>query len=327
MAQTSLNAAVRLSLAALFKEDGMRLSSHELSLFLKESLKLPHEMRLLLLLLAMDTTSSDLQMLLQQNLKQMIEQHTPLAVSLEDIQALLDKNTKEAKEKLMKLLQANQISQTQAAQQLAELTSGLGKLGEKIKASPQEALETLMLLYIPWYPLAAQQKLELSFEFGGGGEAAGEKDISVVIFLETNTLGRFKIVVYELEPLQVGVRLFHEDAAKYLLPTLEDDLNEKLAAEGLPAAIVDAEQVQSGPGFKSPSAATAHAQTDPGTSPISDKDPATAGFKGLTRQADQKQITIQPGEHVSLLVLNSAYTVVRLILEADEQNRLLQKKA
>lgn len=113
------------------------------------------------------------------------------------------------------------------------------KLSTKVKESPQHATETLMLLYLPWYPLQNQQKLELGFGLGEGAEDEDveNKEASVILYLDTNSLGRFKLVVEEADPLQVIAKVFHQDAGKGITTQLKEGLNEFLAQEGLPAAI------------------------------------------------------------------------------------------
>lgn len=320
----------KLPLSALFGNESLLMNPQELSQFLKDSLQLPKELRLALLMLAMESSPKELKPLLDQGLKQIIEQQaTQLSVPVEDLQNLLNQNTKEATEKLMKLLQGNQMSQTRSGQQIAELVVSLGKLGEKIKLSPKDAMETMMLLYIPWYPLAAQQKLELSFEMGEGGEEGGDRDVSVVLYIETNSLGRFKLVVKELEALQLLVIVMHEAFVKELMPRLEKQMNGMLAEDGLPACyfeseVIRAEKVAEVMAEGGVSSASGHGgATSESLDP--DMDPATAGFKQATRRPDQKQINIQAGDRVSVLVLNYAYALARFIFEADEENRVLQK--
>lgn len=329
--QQSILREPRLPLSALFQNESLRLNPREISQFLKESMKLPQEIRLTLLMLALESSPQEIQSQLDQGLRQLLEQNlNQLSIPVDELQALLGKNTQEAQEKMMKLLQAS--SQTQSGQQIAELMVTLGKLGDKIKASPQDAMETLMLLYIPWYPLTSQQKLELSFEMGEGSGEDGEKDVSAIVYLETNTFGRFKIVVMEVDRLQVLVKIYHEQHARDLMPILEEELNNMLAQDGLPAAMFDTETIRPEqmdevippPG----SASQGEAVNPPGPASEPEKpqyDGTTAGFKRATRQPDRKQITIQPGEHISLLVMQCAYFLARLIFEADEASRLLQK--
>lgn len=316
----------KLPLSMLLSTESLRLPPQEASLFLKETMKLPNEIRFFLLMLALESSPAELKSFLSQNLKQLIEENLGhLTVPMEEVQELLAQATKEGAGKLIRLLQGSSASQTRSGQQLIDMAATLGKLSEKVKASPTEALETLMLLYIPWYPLATQQKLELSFEMGEGEGEGGERDVSMVIFLETNTLGRFKIVVQEVDPLQVVVKIAHENVAKEVIPHLETQLNEFLANEGLPAAVFDAECIHP----QQLEETTALLEEKPEQAlpegPEPEQSPAVAGFKKATRQSDHKQITVQPGNHISLLVVNCAYTLARFIFEADEKNRLLQK--
>lgn len=51
-----------------------------------------------------------------------------------------------------------------------------------------------------------------------------------------------------------------------------------------------------------------------------------AGFKGATRRDDNKQISAQQGERVSMLVLNCAYELAKLIFAEDGAGTTLQAK-
>jgi hypothetical protein len=317
----------RISLALLMSNDSLKLNSQEVSQFLKESMKLPQDMRFLLLMLALESSPEEAKSQLKQGLKQLIEENVnQLSIPVDDLQALLGKNSKEAQDKMMKLLQAESLGQTRNGQQITELVASLGKLAEKIKLSPQDAMETLMLLYIPWYPLTTPQKLELSFEMGEGEGEEGDKDISAVVYLETNSLGRFKLIVQELDPLQIVAKVFHEEQAKPIMPFLEEQLNKILADDGLPAAIFDTELIK--PEQIAQVVVETKSEGNIETPTVLEKpaesDGSTSGFKQATRQSDHKQINVQPGEHISLLVLNCAYALARLIFEADEANRILQ---
>lgn len=314
-----------MSLDTLFANNNLKLDAQELSTFLKDAMKLPQDMRKLLLMLALESAQGESKKQVQQTLKQLIEDYPQaLNISVEDLQKLLGKKSKDGVDKLVKLLQVNQTGETKGAPQVAEMMSTLGKLSEKIQASPKEATETLMLLYIPWYPLAPQQKLEVEFESAGGGEEEAVEECSVVLYLQTASLGRFKLVIQELNPLQIVIMIFHEEQSQLIMGELEDRINDWLAKEGLPAAIFDEtlmhpEQI--------PTRAVASV-TDSEQAPealATANNPATAGFKGATRQDGDQQITLQKGSRVSVLILNCAYALARFVFEADEGNRKLQK--
>ncbi len=312
----------KLTMAALFADESVRLPADEVATFLKDAMKLPEELRTTLMMMALEATPETLKKSLKQTLKQVIQDNAnELTIPLDEMQKLLGKNTDEAKSKLMKLLQASPISQTQSGPQVAELVKTLDKMSEKIKQSPMHATETLVLLYLPIYPLVPPQKMDLSFEDGSGGEEGQERDMSVVMYLETNTLGRFKIVVSQYEPLQVGVLMFHEKIAAPILPILKDKTNEQLAKDGLPAAIFDTSLLNSGGAAQETSTSSSNAENTAANADLSE------GFKRATRQEDKQEVNIQPGDSVSLIILNTAYALSRWIFELDEQNRPLQKSA
>jgi len=294
-ASLSMGGPSTLTLAALFANSTLRLSPQDVSAFLKELLHLPDEMKMMLLLLSLESSPDDIKLLLKQPLQEVLAAQ-PLMIPIDQLQSLLVGKTQEAKEKLLKLLQGTALAQTQSGHQLAELTVSMTKLAEKVQTSPERALETLMLLYIPWYPLAGKQMLTLEMGQGQEGGEESAEDLSVVLFLETNTLGKFKICVQERSRLQAAVQLEYEEPAHMFISDLEHSLNDSLAKDGLPAVLFEATCV--GEGFK----------------------PAPA----LVPENNQ-QITVQPSIKITFLVLHVGYTVARLIFEADEQNQCLRR--
>lgn len=318
----------KLSLAALFQNESSALNPQELSQFLKESLKLPQEIRTLLLMLALEKTPSEtLQAALKKTLAETLTQQPEIAkdIPLDEVTALLSQNSREAHQKLMRLLQGTAMSQTQGGRQVADLVGTLGQLNEQIAASPAKALETLMLLYLPWYPLTLPQKLDLTLEGGHseGGATDGEA-VSITLYLQTNTLGQFKITVKELQPLQIQVQIAHEQKAALALPELETRLNDLLASDGLPAALFESEPVEPH-AFAKPDTTTAPA-TQPESKPSAPMAASgSQGFQFATRRADRQKLHIAAGQRVSFLVIHTGYSLARLIFEVDEANRVFQR--
>ena len=63
-----------------------------------------------------------------------------------------------------------------------------------------------MLLYLPWYPLALNQKIMVEEGGGGGFEEAGAEETGLVVYLQTNTMGAFRISLRELDRLKLCCR-------------------------------------------------------------------------------------------------------------------------
>ena len=330
--QQSLNLlrlATGMSLAMLFQQEGMNLSPEDNAQFVKDLLKLPKDMRLLLASMALENESLPVDQSVKRTLQEMIKNNLS-DVPIEQFQNLIGDNSKDAAKQLMKLLQNTQSIQIKNGQQIMELASQMEKLSTKVKESPKHATETLMLLYLPWYPLQNQQKLELGFGFGGGedDEDVENKEASVVLYLDTNTLGRFKVVLEEADPLQVIAKVFHQEAGKGIMPVLKTGLNEFLAQEGLPAAIfmtdVLKERPQGHASLINNEESTSHVGST--EKALQTESVGESGFKGATRRDDNKQISAQQGERVSMLVLNSAYELAKLIFAEDGAGTTLQAK-
>lgn len=308
--QTSI--ALKLSLAELFNNPNLLLGPEENAQLLKDLAKFPQDLKQLLADLS-DALPTEPKLATKPLADLLEQQLIPLKLPLKELQVMVKQNLETGSEKLLQLMQSNQLSQTKSVGQLGDLLYQANRLGEKLGQSPQQAAETLILLALPWCPLLPGQKLQLDFEFGEGGEDGSDKEISVILYLQTNQLGRFKVQVFELQPLQILVKLHHEPIAKPILKDLEAELNDYLAKEGLPESIFETIEMQT---------QEASVSSNPGVI-ASD---SGQGFKGLTRQADHTQIDIQAGEGVSVLVFQVAYALAKLILSADARQQHLQSR-
>jgi hypothetical protein len=234
----------------------------------------------------------------------------------------------------MKLLQGSSVSQTAAGQQIAEILGMIGQMSGKVQASPQEALQTLILLYLPWQPLPPRQKFELELQAGTYEETGGEDTASIlVLYLQTNTLGRFRLMLEESAAMQLVLTVGHEEIARLLIPKLVSHGNCLLAEKGLPALQVHTDLLQWPGKISHPpqtalkptfstsfSSASPHQERPQASSP----GPETS-FAYATRQSSQQEISIHKGPRVSLLVLQIAYGLARFIFEQDDKGGFLQK--
>src|SRR5690606_14901768 len=91
----------------------------------------------------------------------------------------------------------NQMGQTQEAAKLGELLKLGTLLQARVNQSPAEALQTVLLLYVPWYPLPAPWSLETWFERAGGDadeDDEGSDDAwQLVVLVQTKAFGALKL--------------------------------------------------------------------------------------------------------------------------------------
>jgi hypothetical protein len=314
----------QLSQAELFQQSSL-LSTQEMGTLAKEILKMPSDMKELLLglsLLEDSEASGKLKKAMTQNLKTLLDENiVPSTLSSAQADALLSKKVNEGLERLNKLLNQNMMAQTKGSSQVAETLNHLRTMADSLQTMPNQGLKNLILLALPWYPLIQQQKLD--WEASGGGDTSeeaggGATEKSITLLLQTNSLGRFRIQLSEGKALQVSVMIQFQELAKLFVPQLEVLFDTYLAGEGLARALWNGEMFQEG--------------HDASKSTFSDLIQASsssslASFKGFTRQENRQSVDIQRGDLVSLLLVQCGFTMAKLVFEADNQQKYLQRKA
>ncbi len=285
------------------------MSPRETAMLMRSIMEVPKEIQTILALLATSQggkASPDAQML-----KQLLAENPGLKISLEELQEALGKQSKDTANKLLKIIQSNSTATfTGDSQKLTELLQFTTQLAARVAASPTDAMNTLILLYIPWYPLVGQQRLEMYFE-EGDGEGGGEdgENYTLVIYVETNTLGKFKIAAGVVNMTRLMFKVEHDKAARPHLKDMEKALAEVLAEDGIPPPVLEFEQ-----------------REEPVTTPeVMEKTSGVDEFKTL--KSDGKKVSVYPSKGVSVIVLNGAYQFSRIIFEIDERNSLLNKRA
>ncbi len=273
------------------------MTTRENSLLLRAILSLPKDIKALLAMLATNGEQAAVSQFFQKTAGQKI----PLAM----IQNLLTTQSKDALGQLIKLIQQNQLAtvskeSTNDLSQLKELLGLVSQLSGSASRSPAEALNTLMLLYIPYYPLAGEQKLNLSF--GWQDEDAGKdfgEDPLLTLYLQTNNLGRFRIVVMEDGPLKLLFIVNHQPVAADYLSDIETQCTKAFKTDNLSA-----------PDFV----------WKPFNTPEQSEIMVSEQAKP-DKNADT-QLTVVPSDGVSLTVINGGYQLAKILLEID--NRLVQ---
>lgn len=278
------------------------LSPQETALFLKNLLNLPRDIQGLLMLLAFPPGPDR-----PETLKKLLEKYPDLNVTLENVQSFLGDHSKEGVQKLLKLIQGNQAAQMGDAkmEELLKLTS---QLTNKVQSSPMEALNTMMLLYLPWLPLVPPQKLETAFvpseEEGGGTGNPDETSYNLVLYIETNRLGKFKVSLNQSNQTQITLHVVHDAIAQSHLPAMAAALAEKAGEDGIPK-----------PEF------LYELRTAPAALPIGPS-MVEAGAEIANPVERGKKIAVYPADGVSIIVVTVAYSYARLIFETDDRLNL-----
>jgi len=202
------------------------INSTDNSKLVKNLFNLPEDIQQLLKeisgLKGADTTLQEL--LKQPNLK----------IDTDLIRQMLEGNSKDALNKLLKLTQQTSLEK-QSSDQLKDILSLLNSLTPKKNATPQEVLTNLILLYLPYLPLSEKQKLEIELEKRGsnsgqeGEEEEKSEQTALVIYIQTVNLGRFKITILVSQNFSVKIEIENIDTKenteknqKYLEKIIEE---------------------------------------------------------------------------------------------------------
>jgi hypothetical protein len=334
----------------LFSTD-LRLSAAQMTRLLRNLLQFPPDLVDMLALLAHleeASTPKLLQTLLSGN----------VTVSLEELQALLLGRLAQSEEKLMKLLQSGPMvagaSRDGPASSLFELLRIRRELAADAGQSPIEALRTLLLLYLPAYPLQEAQRFLLHFLAPGrnAGEEAenngddgenppdGKPEESApltewFIAIQTVSLGAFQITLslaWTTTALSPSLQPPSEQAPERpsgSLPTLS-----AMAKPGLdvlivhgPEAVPVLEEIRIGlDGLMAaehfPAPRVLFKQRKP---PLRRAESAVSAMSGQVGsecgQVGSPSVSVQPARPVSAIGIQWTYRLIRLILDLDNTRR------
>lgn len=294
----------RLPQAAL--NSATALTSLETAVFLKNLLSLPKEIQTLLLLLAFPEGQNK-----PESLKKLIEESPDLNLTLENVQAFLGTQSKEGVQKLVKLMQFNNTGLATEGKSFEDLLKQTTQIGAKIQTSPMEAFHTLILLYLP--PLMLPQSVNISFEEEektGEGDGSGEGEAgggySLILLLDTSSLGKFKIAMGLENRSQIRVQMEHDAAAEPYLEEIQKRLTFKVAEDGIPP-----------PTFTFLPRQERRQNADSET--LHDSDPESTEMTAAENAPEGKKIAVHPSSGVSILVVHTAYTLARMIFESDDK--------
>lgn len=297
-----------MALAPLFTHENA-LSARQLAQLLRNLLQMPKEMVQLLAMFA------DLEPALNQELlKKLLTEEAQ--VPMEELQQFLQNHMDKAQDKLLKLLQSSQMSMTGSGKQMGDLMGTLSELVTKAGKSPAEALHSTISLYLPYYPLHPPQAFSLRFEQmpGQSGENEGEgEQQQLVLFIQTITLGQFKIEVSQGQQAQWLALVEHDPVAAPYREAIQKQVQETLGSALSPVLSL---------------AFLQRAETKRASVPAMTHNPSESLTTGGAEQTGKQSVGIHPaGGNVSAMAIQCAYLLIRVILEMDNHTAVQQGRA
>lgn len=269
------------------------LNRSEQSALMKELLNLPKDIKQLLAMLAGKNTS-------QQAIAQLLKSSS-IKIKPEILQQLLQTNSKEVINKLIKLVQQSPAN-TQGFDQLKSIIALLGQIIPGRESTPQEILTHLLLLYLPWLPLMEDQKIQVQLEKNKSG-GSDDEDIALVIYISTINLGRFKatflldknnkldILIEHISEDEAGDKKEEAEARKEILEKIYKAVDKEIKEDNI------------------------NAKTN--ISEVKQKN---------FQESEGRDVTVTEVNNLTPAVLVAAQKVARIILELDEKICLLLKR-
>ena len=162
------------------------LETTENSMYLKDLMKLPKDLKEVLALLQNNSSNTasaqEMAELLNSNL------------SMSTIAELLQKGGKEA---MSKLVFAMAEASKQGMTDLSQLKDTIKLVNASVSAmsseNPNMILKNFMLLYLPWLPL--REGVDFDLEIETSSEEGGEDETTLTIMLSTRNYGNIKIII------------------------------------------------------------------------------------------------------------------------------------
>lgn len=276
------------------------INTMDLSKLLKGLLNLPEDIEKLLSELVYKKGSS-------KNLESLLNQPN-LKINTDLIRQMLEDNSKESLNKLLKLFQ-QAPGGTQNTEQIKEILTLLSQMIPKKEASAQEVLTNLVLLYLPWLPLSEKQDIEIRFEKRKNQQEEEESEqTAFVIYITTINLGRFRIsilisqdnsVKIEIENIETSKEKDNEFKKEFLEKILqsirENTRKDKINAK-TDLVVYEEEKNQENPDVGEPT------------------------------EFSKREVIISPAKNVSPVLVVTAQKIAKIILEADEKFSLLKKR-
>jgi hypothetical protein len=259
------------------------LTRAEQAVLLRDMMNLPKEITSLLALLAFNNTDSKL-------LQELFADMTKL-ILISDIQKVLDTNSKDLLNKLLKLIQPTP-GNIQNVDQLKDLISTMQGLIPAFNSPNNEVLKSVILLYLPWLPLVQPQDFRIEYQEENKEEEQAE-DVSLVIYITTENIGRLKCIVRSNNnTLHIQVEsLNYDESIKDHLSAINKKINEEIKS----AKITASTELSS---YKS---------------------------KEINK-SERREVSIQQGHSISPKILMAAHIITKVVFEIDENISLRKKR-
>lgn len=263
-----------------------KLSSEQKTLLLKELLNLPSDLKDFLELFSKSGKSRDISLALLQKAN--------VEIDLADIKQLLDTNSKEIINKLIKLIQ-QPSSNYQGISQIKDILSALNQVLPQGKTQNYDTLKSIILLYLPWLPLTPPQDIKFCAENKEKAESE-ETDELIMILISTINLGKLRITLFldAASKLKLDLELqerkeLGDDFEKKLLEKITNDIS--------------------------------------GLGMLPEAETNFRHSKNLTENTDkQRAVSFQKVSKISPPLMMAAYTIIKLVFEVDENFSLKHKR-
>lgn len=307
------------------------MTALESQLFIKNLLEFPKDLQALLMLLAFpeDQTKPDA---MKKALKKTLKDDPDLLLLLENAQNQLGKASQDGVQKLLKMMgQSRMMGAGSGTPQLEEMFKMASAIQQQVNMSPVQALNTMMLLYLP--PLMVPQQIQFRFEpFQGDGEEDGDSGggsgakYHLVMFMDTANLGKFKVSMGLEKSTQIMVLMEHDPQARRILQPLSKQVTTGVAEDGLPPPLFTyMEREQRTESTLIADEISLEAELSASLSASLSKQLATAEAKALASDVNgakakpkDKKVAVYPHEGVSIVVVHAAYLLAKIVFQLDD---------
>lgn len=296
----------------------------ETGVFIKNLLELPKDIQALLMMLAFPD-----EQVTPETMKKMVKDDPEMALLLQSLQQHLGDSTQSGLQKILKMMATARMAGAGGSNTPAEeMFKAASALQQQVHSSPVSALNTMMLLYLP--PLVMPQNIQFRFEPAGPGESDGEGQggggtkYHLVLFIETATLGKFRVAMGLERVTQITVMMEHDPQSRPILEPLEKALAVAVAEDGLPPPLFT--YLERLP--QKPMAADALCEdtlSNHSSEPIDSAGALAAQLETATRPPEKpdKKVAVFPNEGVSILVVHAAYQLAKLVFQLDDNPNAL----
>jgi hypothetical protein len=307
------------------------MTAIESQVFIKNLLDFPKDIQALLMLLAFpeDQTKPDA---MKKALKKTLKEDPELLLLLENAQNQLGQATQDGVQKLLKMMgQSRMMGAGAGAPQMEEMFKMASAIQQQVNMSPVQALNTMMLLYLP--PLMVPQQIQFRFEpFRGEGEEDGEggggggAKYHLVMFMYTANLGKFKVSMGLEKSTQIMVLLEHDPQARRVLQPLSKQVTAGVAEDGLPPPLftyMEREQRTEAVMIADELSLSSSDSTRDSASDSASLTAQLAAAEATAIQPDKKtkkdkKVAVYPHEGVSIVVVHAAYLLAKILFQLDD---------